>query len=254
MPQEPIVTYKEFSAKIKEKYPQYKDVDDKILAEKMVEKYPQYKDKFTFDEQTSVEGEGINFTNASSEPSEGATTTSPQRASSEQSETGGTEQPSPLVKQELPVGIAAPKPQPTKFDFVWEAQSDVQLPTAPQTEKESEQKLLEFLKKNPGFESWLNKVKDKYFLEYGKDLDFEKSIFNIDEKDEFWECRGINFDIVEVTPGKLFEFYDWTNWIDNYDLKNLFTLLDAILKDTRFCVNIDFFAKYYPLIEDKSYI
>ena len=40
--------YLEFSKKIKEKYPQYSDVDDKELAEKIIAKYPEYSD-ITFD-------------------------------------------------------------------------------------------------------------------------------------------------------------------------------------------------------------
>jgi len=44
--------YKEFSSKIKAKYPAYQDMDDKELAEKMVAKYPQYSD-VTFDEVSS---------------------------------------------------------------------------------------------------------------------------------------------------------------------------------------------------------
>ena len=35
----------EFSASIKSKYPQYKDMEDGELVSKMIEKYPQYKDK-----------------------------------------------------------------------------------------------------------------------------------------------------------------------------------------------------------------
>lgn len=42
------MNYTEFSQKIKAKYPQYKDMDDRVLAEKIVAKYPQYKD-VTFD-------------------------------------------------------------------------------------------------------------------------------------------------------------------------------------------------------------
>ncbi len=47
----------EFSAKIKSKYPEYKDVDNKVLAEKIVAKYPEYKDKVSFEtpeQQTSL--------------------------------------------------------------------------------------------------------------------------------------------------------------------------------------------------------
>ena len=42
------MNYLEFSKKIKEKYPQYSDVDDKELAEKIIAKYPEYSD-ITFD-------------------------------------------------------------------------------------------------------------------------------------------------------------------------------------------------------------
>ena len=46
--------YIEFSAKIKEKYPEYKDVDDLTLAQKIVEKYPEYKEKVTFEVVNTV--------------------------------------------------------------------------------------------------------------------------------------------------------------------------------------------------------
>jgi hypothetical protein len=42
------VDYKEFSKKIKTKYPEYSDVDDLTLAKKMIEKYPEYKNEVTF--------------------------------------------------------------------------------------------------------------------------------------------------------------------------------------------------------------
>ena len=44
------VNYREFSAKIKSKYPQYANVDDLELAKKIVEKYPEYSDQVLFDE------------------------------------------------------------------------------------------------------------------------------------------------------------------------------------------------------------
>lgn len=43
------MNYNEFSEKIKAKYPQYKDMDNRELAQRMVEKYPQYSD-VTFDD------------------------------------------------------------------------------------------------------------------------------------------------------------------------------------------------------------
>lgn len=46
----------EFSKRIKQKYPQYKDVDDVTLATKFIEKYPVYKDQVVF-EQPSVQAE-----------------------------------------------------------------------------------------------------------------------------------------------------------------------------------------------------
>lgn len=52
--------YNEFAEKIKTKYPQYKDMDNKQLAEKMIAKYPQYSD-VTFDTLTE-EKKGIDLT------------------------------------------------------------------------------------------------------------------------------------------------------------------------------------------------
>lgn len=55
--------YIEFSAKIKEKYPEYKDVDDLTLAQKIVEKYPEYKEKVSFEEvKKEPEKRGIDLT------------------------------------------------------------------------------------------------------------------------------------------------------------------------------------------------
>lgn len=59
-----MTNYIEFSAKIKEKYPQYKDVDDLTLAQKVIAKYPQYKEQVTFDEvkQEPKTKKGIDLT------------------------------------------------------------------------------------------------------------------------------------------------------------------------------------------------
>ena len=46
----PKISYKEFSASVKEKYPAYAEIDDLELAKKMIEKYPTYKDRVIFDE------------------------------------------------------------------------------------------------------------------------------------------------------------------------------------------------------------
>ena len=48
------LTPAEFAAKIKEKYPQYKDVEDSILVEKMLAKYPEYKDKLVAESTPEV--------------------------------------------------------------------------------------------------------------------------------------------------------------------------------------------------------
>ena len=45
-----MATYQEFAKQIKEKYPQYKDVDDLKLAKAMIAKYPQYEKQVTFEE------------------------------------------------------------------------------------------------------------------------------------------------------------------------------------------------------------
>lgn len=60
-----MTNYIEFSTKIKEKYPQYKNIDDITLAQKMIEKYPQYKEQVTFDEikqEPKTEKKGIDLT------------------------------------------------------------------------------------------------------------------------------------------------------------------------------------------------
>lgn len=57
--------YIEFATTIKEKYPEYKDVDDLTLAQKIVEKYPEYKEKVTFEgvnEGAESDRQGIDLT------------------------------------------------------------------------------------------------------------------------------------------------------------------------------------------------
>ena len=52
-------TIEEFGRKVKEKYPQYSNVDDKELGLKMLEKYPQYKDRvFDTDPDTQAQLSG----------------------------------------------------------------------------------------------------------------------------------------------------------------------------------------------------
>ena len=43
------VSYKEFAAQIKAKYPEYSEVDDLELSNKIIEKYPEYKAQVSFD-------------------------------------------------------------------------------------------------------------------------------------------------------------------------------------------------------------
>lgn len=83
----------EFAARIKAQYPEYKDVDDFVLAQKMVEKYPEYADKVDF--QTGVSGLGSLITPRESlEPTEvlrrqTGNATGQNGTSSEQSSDGG---------------------------------------------------------------------------------------------------------------------------------------------------------------------
>lgn len=49
-----MATYKEFASKIKEKYPDYAEVDDMTLAKKMIEKYPDYADQVTFESSSDM--------------------------------------------------------------------------------------------------------------------------------------------------------------------------------------------------------
>jgi len=48
-PQEGKVTVEEFARRVKEKYPQYKDVDDLELTKRIINKYPQYKNTVSFE-------------------------------------------------------------------------------------------------------------------------------------------------------------------------------------------------------------
>ena len=54
-----MLGHKEFSKRIKSKYPEYRDIDDLELAQKIVGKYPEYKDKvqFEIEEQVNIEEE-----------------------------------------------------------------------------------------------------------------------------------------------------------------------------------------------------
>ena len=45
----------DFAMKIKEKYPEYKDKDNKILAEAMIKKYPEYQDKVELNQPTTAQ-------------------------------------------------------------------------------------------------------------------------------------------------------------------------------------------------------
>ena len=89
------MNYLEFSKKIKEKYPQYSDVDDRELAEKIIEKYPEYSD-ITFDIEPGKQ-EGVQTAAATAAP---VTPEEPQQPTTFQ-------QPSPLLEQELPIGVAS---------------------------------------------------------------------------------------------------------------------------------------------------
>lgn len=53
------MTPQDFSAKIKQKYPEYKDVDDLELAQKIVAKYPQYQSQVTFQPTPVPEQKGF---------------------------------------------------------------------------------------------------------------------------------------------------------------------------------------------------
>ncbi len=114
------------------------------------------------------------------------------------------------------------------------------------TRKDAEKVFLKYIKQNPGFAKWLNTKKIEYKKEYNKKLIFDHSIFSEDDYG-FWE-EELPFIIVEAEVGTLFDFYQWTKWVEDYEMKNLYTLLNSILKNTRFIVDIDDIALDYPII------
>lgn len=71
------MNYNEFSEKIKAKYPQYKDMDNKELAQRMVEKYPQYSDVTFDDVEQPKENKGIDLTPSGIGRTMGALTVAP---------------------------------------------------------------------------------------------------------------------------------------------------------------------------------
>jgi len=61
------VKVKEFAAKIKAKYPDYKDVDDLELTNKIIAKYPEYKDQVDFTSDTQKKKSSLDFSTSSLE-------------------------------------------------------------------------------------------------------------------------------------------------------------------------------------------
>lgn len=57
------MNYNEFAERIKSKYPEYKDMDNKELSKRMITKYPEYKEQVTFTEtQSKEQKKGIDLT------------------------------------------------------------------------------------------------------------------------------------------------------------------------------------------------
>ena len=57
------MNYNEFAERIKSKYPEYKDMDNKELSKRVITKYPEYKEQVTFTEtQSQEQKKGIDLT------------------------------------------------------------------------------------------------------------------------------------------------------------------------------------------------
>lgn len=57
------MNYNEFAERIKSKYPEYKDMDNKELSKRIITKYPEYKEQVTFTEtQSQEQKKGIDLT------------------------------------------------------------------------------------------------------------------------------------------------------------------------------------------------
>lgn len=57
-----------FAARIKQKYPQYKDVEDTLLVEKIIQKYPEYKDQVDYSPVKKKESQAFSPTSGASLP------------------------------------------------------------------------------------------------------------------------------------------------------------------------------------------
>jgi hypothetical protein len=113
MPNGAALPYKEFAAKIKEKYPQYAGVDDLELSRKIVEKYPQYKTKVIIEETTEVSPVGKTTGGTPPSSKESETPTTPQKSTSPTSGTLGYS-----VKQ---TSTGEPQQQPTVEENKYQA-------------------------------------------------------------------------------------------------------------------------------------
>lgn len=91
------ITPTEFAKTIKEKYPQYKDVDDSLLVSEIIEKYPVYKDKIDFSSTTAaIQEESLKKKETTQSIQEGAPAaqgTASQSASANGSSSSGSKEP-----------------------------------------------------------------------------------------------------------------------------------------------------------------
>ena len=113
-----LLSVDEFAESVKAKYPQYKDVDNAVLAQKMIEKYPQYKDKVSFE---NVEG-------VSEQPTEVVTP--------EMEETGqrNQEQAAPIYANERAESPTESAPVETPETVATTEVEDTEVPTESQKE------------------------------------------------------------------------------------------------------------------------
>ena len=114
-------TLEEFGQLIKDKYPEYADIDNVTLAQKMLEKYPEYSEQVTMD----VVEEPVKK-KEETQPVE-----QPLESPSEQASTVSTSDTTPQA--ELPSGDSvSPEPEPVGMDAVRESLRELPTPAEPE--------------------------------------------------------------------------------------------------------------------------
>ncbi len=119
------------------------------------------------------------------------------------------------------------------------------------TIEEAEEAYFEYLLKHENFDSWFRIVKQEFKEVCRKELhtvnDFKRTLTHDIQGHyfDFWQDHNVEVAIEWPKRDQLWDFTQWRNWIDD---ENLYRLLDAILKGEFYKEDIDYYARYHPVL------